>query len=202
MPVHEFTRVCSKNFPISDSTGFFGTNLDVEFSFSLSQVVAYLSGTLFANINVPSSFEFSSLFQEYKIKEVEVTIYFSNNNSSVNTPSNSLPLINVVFDPLNVAATSLTSVQQYENNKVFLLGDGASSPPKFVIKPVPSRLVYESATTNGGSPTSGWISTSQADVPHYGLKIVYDPLTVPGVPVNIGAIGFYFRSTYQLRGVD
>jgi hypothetical protein len=198
--VHKFTRFCSKNISLSESTGWVATATDLEFTFSLQQVAVYLGGVFFANIAVPNYTELSALFNSFRIDSVEMTMYFSNNNSSVNSPATGLPLMNVVFDPTGTAACTLVQAQQYGNNKVVQLGNGADMPPKFMFKPLPSGAVYDTAILSGYGAQPSWINTTNPDVPHYGVKVVYDPASA-GVTV-IGQVQFYFKLNYSLRGID
>jgi len=180
-----------------------GFGLDLEWSFSLQKVVGYLAGVSTYTATVPSSSEFSSLFQEYKIDSIEMSMFYSNNNSSLNTPATSLPLINIAFDPNDVNQTPLSTIQQLSGVRQIQLGNGSDPTKPFVFKPRAALQVYETAIASAYiSERTGWINSTYLDVPHYGVKIVYDPTTVPGTSTAIGAVAFYFKLNFSCKGVQ
>ncbi len=190
---------------MNDSLGW-GSNPgygnDLQFTFSLKECKLYLVGVATNTITVPSSSEISALFQEYRIDSVEMTMFYTNNNSSLNSPSLSLPLINVAFDPNDANSVSLAAIQQMSGVRQIQLGNGADRTRTLTFKPRAAAAVYNGLTSGYMSENKGWINTATLDVPHYGVKVVYDPGTTPGTSTNIGAVQFYFKLNFSCRGVQ
>lgn len=205
VPVHSFVRTVSYVNTLYDSGGWGaspGFGADMEFTFSLKQIVMYLSGVSTVTTTTPSYAEFTNLFKEWKLNKVRMKMYFTNNNSSVNSPATALPLLNVVFDPTNVNACSLQTALQYDNLKTYQLGNGAEAPPVLEFKPRPNLLAYDGATSGYMTDQTGWISCNYPDVPHYSVKVIYDSTTVPGTSTLIGSVNFYFELHMSFKGID
>ena len=193
------------NLTLYDAGGWgsspgFGT--DLAFTFSLQKVVGYLNGVSTYIANMPSVSEFTSLFSEWRINEVKMTMYFSNNNSSINSPATALPLINVVFDPVSTTQLTLSGILQFPGLKTFQLGNASQPPPSFSCKPKPLSLQYNGVTSSYAQSAERWISTSYPETQHYAIKVVYDPTTNPGTSTLIGAVNFYFEFDLSFRGID
>lgn len=205
IPVHHFVRTVTFSNTLYNSGGWGsspGYGPDMEFTFSLKQLSMYLSGVSTFNAQVPSYSEFTNLFKEWKLEKVRMKMFFTNNNSSVNSPSTALPLLNVVFDPTNSSATSLSSALQYDNLKTFQLGNGADSPPVLEFRPQPHTLAYDGVTSGYITDKSGWVSCLYPDVPHYCVKVIYDGTTSPGTSTLIGSVNFYFELHFSMKGTD
>lgn len=52
-------------------------------------------------------------------------------------------------------------------------------PLKIIFKPKFQSPIYESAVYTAYGPKSGWINMNNDDVPHYGIKYLYDTSEVP-----------------------
>jgi hypothetical protein len=194
-----FRRTCQQNILLNESYGFSSAAMDLEFSFSLQQVLIYLGGVLVYTVAIPGAAEFVALFAEYRIKKASVRMFYNNNTSSLTTAATlSLPLVNVVFDPSDVSAVTLASVLQYPNCRTFQLGNGAEAPPCFSISPVVP--VGAAGIGNAMLMSSPWLSTDQPAVQHFGMKIVYDPSNA--VNTAIGSINFYFDIDFDCKVVN
>lgn len=205
MPVHRFKRTTSYSVTLFDAGGWGaspGFGSDLSFTFSLQKVYIYLGGISTWTANVPNYTEFTNLFNEWKINSVKVTFYYSNNNSSLNTPTTALPLINVVFDPTSAAALGLAGAQQFPGVKTFQLGNGAYGPPSFLVKPKPLALQYNGVTSAYAQSSDLWISSQYPETQHYALKVVYDPTVAPGTSTLIGNVNFYFEFDLSFRSID
>lgn len=193
------------NFQLNDAGGWGfnpGFGNDLEFSFSLKQVILYLGGVSTSTILVPNSTEFANLFQEYKLDSVDMTMFYTA-NSNLTTSTVALPLLNIAFDPNDVNAVGLAAIQQYSGVRQIQLGNGADSTKSFTYRPRAAVQLFENAVTSGYmSERSGWINTAYTDIPHYGVKIVYDPGFSPGVSTSIGYVQFYFKLNFSLKGLQ
>jgi hypothetical protein len=205
IPTHSFVRSVHFSNTLYNSGGWGsspGFGADMEFTFSLKQLVMYLNGVSTSTTTVPNYTEFTNLFTEWKLNKIRMKMYFSNNNSSVNSPATALPLINVVFDPTNANATSLDTALQFDNLKTFQLGNAAEAPPILEFHPRPNALAYDGVSSGYITDSSGWVSCQYPDVPHYCVKVIYDGTTAPGTSTLIGSVNFYFELFLSMKGTD
>jgi len=198
--VMPFRRTCTQNIALNEQNGWNNAGNDIEMTFSLSQVLIYIAGTLAYTVAITAASEFVALFAEYRIKRASVRMYYNNNNSSLSSAATlSLPLITAIFDPTDVNATSLTSVLQYPNARTYQLGNGAEAPPCLNLTPK-----VQSNVGGGTTPiilSAPWLATDYATVPHYGLKLVYDPSNAVASTV-IGSVNFYIDIDFECRIVN
>jgi len=178
------------------STGWNGAAHDLEFTFALDKTQVYVGGAATFSACFPGMSEIQNMFAEYRIRRAAVRMYYSNNVSSLSSPSTGLPLLTAVFNPDDANSVALSDVLQYPNSRTFQLG--TLKPPSFTVVPRPLASVYTtSGVVSGLSTPAPWISTSQIDVPHYGVKIVYDSSIVTNV--GIGNVNFYFDLEFECR---
>lgn len=189
---HHFIRACA-----TSSANRYGLNTDsaigfvyngantgvfnMQFAFTLAGVQVYFGGTLSHTITLPNYPEFTALYDQYRIDWVECEFYFSNNQSSVNSPATTLPLIYVAKDYDDANQAFIADLQQYENTQTWQLGNDRGDGKRTVnVKPNVDVAVYNTALTSGyarGKPM--FIDVGSPNVPHYGIKIAYDPINYP-----------------------
>lgn len=197
--MHTFQRTVSYNVGISESTGWAGGGLfDLEFSFSLESLFVYIGGVTSATVGVPGYTDLTNLYERWRIKEVVCTPIFSNNNSSINSPTLALPLLLCVVDYDDVSVVLKTDLQQYSNLMVFQFGNGATGPPNIRFVPRAQTLQYNGASSGYSVATPGsWFNTDYPAVPHYALKFYFDNQGVSGSAL-IGQFSFYFTFTFEM----
>jgi hypothetical protein len=197
--VHSFQRTVSYNITLGESTGWGGVSLnDIEFSFSLEALFVYVGGSSFATQTVPGYNELTALYERWRIKEVVCTPIFSNNNSSINSPTLALPILLCVVDYDDVSLTTLSQIQQFSNLMVFQLGNGATGPPNIRFVPRAQTLQYNGSTSAYSIASPGtWFNTDYPLVPHYALKFYFDNQSVSGT-ATIGSFSFYFTFTFEM----
>jgi hypothetical protein len=205
---HKFIRACtfgqSYVIGIDTRTGFSlnGTStglFNMQFNFCLSGVNASIGGASPTLLPLPAATEFSALYDQYRIDYVDCQFMFSNNQSSVNSPGTVLPIMYLAkdYDDSNVA--NYTDLQQYSTQKTWQLGQHRGDGIYHVkVKPNVDVTVYQSALLTGyarGKPM--FIDTSSPAVPHYGIKIAYDPIFTPAASTNVGYLtcNFVFHMT-------
>jgi len=187
-------------YSMTPTTGWQGTGAyDLAFSFSLSTTVVYAGGAIINSWTNPGYTELVNLFQEYRIDEVEVQMFYSNNVSQINNISN-LPIISIVYDRDGTAATSSAAFLQYQDLKTIQLGnDRDPSGPVFRFRPVPNELAGTSATVSQIVPTSApFVSALFPALPHYGMRILYDPVATTSA-TSVGNLSFYVRYHISAR---
>lgn len=137
--------------------------------------------------DLPNYTEFSALFDFYRIDKVIVKFFpqvtvgnLGNNLTSTSVLSKVPRIVSVIDYDDSTALTNLNDAYQYQNMKQGLM----TRQHNRVITPKVSTTVYKTAITSGYSvPKTGmWIDCTDADVPHYGLKIGIEQSGINGVP--------------------
>jgi hypothetical protein len=128
-------------------------------------------GVAFTLADLPSSSEFTALFDQYRINWVEYTF-------TLKTPFNALPaspLIYVAEDHDDSSPPSRTFVNERQGCKVLSFGIDRN---RITVRVVPTVVnqVYQSAVASGYSrmEPGTWLDCSYPSVPHYGLKYFID----------------------------
>lgn len=201
---HKFVRSCtfgqSYVVGIDTRTGFslngVSTGLfNMQFNFTLAGVNSSFGGAAPTVIPLPNYTEFTALYDQYRIDYVECQFYFSNNTSSVNSPATTMPIMYLAkdYDDSNIA--NYTDLQQYSTMKCWQLGNRTNSDGKFVIyvKPNVDVALYQGLTTGYSRGKSQFVDTSSPQVPHYGIKIAYDPIFTPASATNVGYLTCTFK---------
>lgn len=204
---HSFVRSCSflSAYKVGlDATSGNGFNINgvssgsfnMQFAFTLSGVQVYIAGVLSTTLAMPSYTEFTSLYDQYRINYVDCEFMFSNNNSSVNSPSTCLPVMYMVKDYDDSNQAFVSDLQQYSTQQTWQLGNqhGKDGIKRIRIKPNVDVAVYNTALTTGyarGKPQ--FIDTGSPAVPHYGIKIAYDPINYTAASTILGYMTCVFR---------
>lgn len=170
---HRFSR-----FSAAYTVEMTGTEQPLSFEFALSNLYSYS--------------EFTSLFDKYRLDRAVVYIQLVNNpNTSLVTnvtggtnvnaatsyvnSNNFYPKMWYIADHDDSATTTIAAIKERVGVKCCVLKPNVVK--KISIKPACSVQLYRTTTTTGYGPKYGqFIDMAQADVPHYGLKCVFDPL--------------------------
>lgn len=181
-----------------DSFSTFGLSnsgrYDIQMSFCLDTVNVYLGGTLFATYAVPSSSEFVNLYDQYRIDWIDVDITFNSNNSSTNSPTQSMPKIWFAEDHNDVNGVTLPQIMQYDNVQVWQTGMGVGVMKRIRVKPTTNTLVYYTNVLSAYKKNSNkeWLDTQYASIPYYGVKMYVDPIVYTTGTQVIGYISMNF----------
>lgn len=204
-----FWRTTRYNVTLNESLGFKGTNgANLNFGFSLGNVIAFYPSVAVEAIPVTNSSEFQALFDTYTIGNVRMRMFFTNNNSSVNSPATGMPLMHVCND-FDDIAESLTTSTILERAGVRTLQFDAMNHKGLAhwVKPAPKEVVSQTdpatgtqTTSNAGVPFgSKWIDTAVSNVVFNGIKIVYDNQGRAN-NTDIGSLTFMFEVEYVMKG--
>lgn len=199
--IHRFYATSNKSIGLFNTGGWANTLLgdsgvnNIQFVYSLGNTYIYYGGVLyFTEVNSIGT-NLAALYKKWRIKSVETTMIFTNNNSSLNTPNTALPILNCAVNETDSSAETLQTLQSYNNLMVFQLGNGAAEPPRIKFKPKASTIeaIANYAVTNGMT----WMDTDYPNTPHYCLKVVTDnsDATFTGF---IGYVNFYFRYEFEM----
>lgn len=170
---------------------------NMEIRFNLSGVDFFINGGAapWYQYAMPNFTDFTNLYDNYRIDYIDCTWTFNSNNSSTTSPSTSLPRIFHVEDHDDTTATNMTSILQYDNLKVWQLGIDSGVMHRVRIHPTPLEMVYYSAALTGYQKGSNkkWINTDYPTIPHYGVKMIVDPIFYTAAATDLGYLAFSFK---------
>ena len=197
---HHFKRSVQGYWSMNQSTGFNGAGFDMQFSFSLQGQNNYVAGLFINTSGLPDYGEFTALYDQYRIDKIHMRFGFTNNQSGVNTAATELPVIKIVKDTDDVNTITGNQILQYAGMKSFQLGNGGVSKDgwyDFWVVPKPQVTTYRTAIGSGYSAPdkSIKIDTAYSDVPHYGVKLFWDPY---GLTSNVSIGNMVILTTYYL----
>lgn len=203
-----FWRTTRYNIPLNESLGFNSQGNSLNFGFSLGNVIAFYPSVAVTAIPVTNAAEFQALFDTYTIKNCRMKMFFTNNNSSVNSPATAMPLIHIAndFDDINEQMTTSTIL---EKAGVRTLQFDAMNHKGLAhwVKPAPKQVVAQTdpltgvqTTSNAGIPFSTyWIDTAVSNIVYNGIKLVYDNQGRSS-STDIGSLTFIFECEYTFKG--
>lgn len=161
--------------------------------------------------DLPGYTDFTNLFDQYRIDQVDVEISHLFNSSTSGGSPGSPPLAGATmptvmycpdFDDA-VVPTSQTQLAARQRTKQWTFrGDGG--PLKFSVKPRIASLVYKTSGTTIGytvADQSTWVNQAFTDVPSYGVKLWFqDMFQTTGGPT--GMTHFRVKMRYHLSCKD
>lgn len=204
--IHEFQRMTTANYSLWTNTGFSQSlstgntfiYLTMGINYSLQQVVNTTGG---GNLVSPISGygELTTLFDQWRIKKINVKIYFSNNNSSINTPATCLPLIYYCLDDDDAAAeTGIADILQRSGVKTKQLGGPGYINLNF--KPRVNLSIPGGSNPIGSSPKGTWIDCGYPATNNYGLKLAFDNTSDYTIAdTKLGIITFVTTIVYEFK---
>jgi len=149
--------------------------------------------------NLDGYTNFTSLFDQYMLDAVRVSIVPNNNaiNLQVNTTVNLVPLYCVVdYDDASVP-TSIAQMREYDNCII-------CEPGESIIRTFSPRLAaaaYSGAFTSFLNLGPQWIDAASPTVAHYGLKIFIPGVASGQTQLQTWDVQFeYYYSFRSLRG--
>jgi len=180
------------------STGLY----DMEFNFTQYGCLVSIGGVGIQNMNFQNAGNLAALYDQYRIDKVELEIFFSNNTSSVGTPSTTLPIITIVNDYDDSNSITLLRANSYTNAVNWQCGRGSSGFAfKRVLKPNVDTLVYNGVTSAYARSPPVFMDTATNNVPHYGVKMVVDTIVPTAASTVLGYLSFRVSSHMTYREV-
>lgn len=218
--VHEFVRTCSSSnqgagaiilrsstiglIEFADATGAYSGNM-ITMEFALTGTKIYINNNLAATATMPSSSEFTTLFDLYFVDKVEVTPLVTYNvagPTNIATNAATLPFIVYAPDDDDSSAANVTTLQQYSNAKYtqFLNPEGPVKP-LVTIYPKYASMAYNTLATTGYAPKRGFLNSTNNAVPHFGLKMAIDQgAWTMSSNLNIAVVDFVFKYHLKFKG--
>jgi hypothetical protein len=166
---------------------------DLNTVFTSSGTVPQYYARSFTLNDVAQVGSFQSLFDQYRIKEIEVWLVPGlNASTSIQGTSSTLTTV-TDYDDDNTP-TSLTALQQYTNATVTQSTNGHYRR----WKPHVAEALYSGAFTSYGNITAPWIDIASSGVKHYGFKAGVNTSASGSATVSFQLI---FRIHFQCRNV-
>lgn len=207
-----FWRTTRYNVQLNELNGFnngtvnYGVSLN--FGFSLGNVIAFYPTVTVVTAPVSNAAEFQALFDTYTIKNVRMKMFFSNNNSSVNSPATGLPLMHICndFDDIAEAMTTSSILERAGVRTVQFDAMNRQGLAHWV-KPAAKQVVAQTdpvtgvqTTSNAGVPYGTyWIDCAVSNIVFNGIKLVYDNQG-RAANTDIGSLTFIFEVEYCFKG--
>lgn len=186
--------------PISGGLVGTGSN-NFTLSYTLGGVLVWFgSGPSSALVPLANAAEYTALFDSYRIKSVEITMYSSMNTNQSTTQF--LPNVGTCVDYDDASPIAWSEASQYDSFKVIQF----SVPSKKVLrcKPLASSTV---ANTSGvfvpsSASRSMWMDCASNNIQYYGNKFCFDNPMVGAATAaaNEGFVSFHVRYTLEFKG--
>lgn len=186
--IYPFKRQVQQTLTINQATGWGGGGFDCGISFSLAQATVFIAGSAYSGPGVPNFGEFTGLFDQYRIKKVNIRLIFSNNESGVNAPNTVLPIVHCFNDYNDTLSKSLSDVQQYPDMKTYQLGTNKdirwSCVPHCRADVLTNTGALSSSSMNMTSP---WIDCTSSTIEHLGARFYMNNLG-RNTNVDVGSV--------------
>ena len=183
-------QISTSNSSAFSCAGASGMNLNMFFTISGTYLV--IAGTNPQILNMPNYAELTTLYDQYRIDCVQVSLYFSNNSTSLASTTVGMPVIGIVKDYDDANAAAFNDIQQYDNFQSFQLGNATNSGGKYTfwIKPSCKAALNSNSVGYGFAQLrSQFVDCNYPLVQHYGVKMCIDPiLYASGVGTQIGQL--------------
>jgi len=199
--VHRFKRDLEETLILSNTSAPDGWDLDG--NFRIYRNLAWALGSVGDNT------DFSNLFRQYRVKGARMRFYFSNTDATVGPSqiaSNSQLMIRMAPNQRGEVETLNNAYWQSIQAKKYKLGINGGKPIDIYM---PLRQRNEVAGSSGSTQFSmvkpRYISTSAANVPHYGLNIAIE--RVDGQAFTSGITNNQYVKVittlyFEMRGVE
>jgi len=161
--------------------------------FSGQNVTITTSTTNSVAYPIPNAAELTALYDQLKIKKVEVMFSCDHDNAVTNIYSS--PKMIVANDYNDGATCNATIVNQLAGAKHFTAQGPV--PFKWTCVPKYQQLVYYTAATSSFAPRTGFVN-SDTDIPHYGIKVAS---ALAGSNALAGTLYMMFKIFYELKDV-
>lgn len=188
--IYTFKRQIQQSCLVNQSGGFFGAGYDMCIAPAFGSCDFRINGVLIFAASLPNATEFTALFDQYRIRKINVRVIFSQNSADVNTPTLSLPVIHQMNDYNSTGNMNLSDYQQHPELKTWQLGQDKNISWSFV------PHVRGDLITQGGVLSSSannmpcpWIDTSSTSIEMLGTRLYMNNLG-QNTNTNIGAILF------------
>lgn len=147
--------------------------------------------------NVQAYTEFTALYDQYRIKGVQLTFFWSDDQASynINTSANARSQWMVLADYDDATALTAGDALEYPNVKIL----NTTGKYKMFIRPRPALAAYSGAFTSyAQAPKNQWLDCGSTGIQHYGIKMV---LPTGGATGYTPVLNVYVKYYIQFRGI-
>lgn len=202
--IYAFKRNAVVNYLYNRQLGFQNTGLTVSspylgFAFSIEQVSPFIGGTYDGTSLglLPNSSELLAVFDQYRIKQIRCTVFYSHNTSS--TGDALLPILRQALDFDSV--DGINSLNEYQNMKVRQMGATPIQGLRYMLTtPTIQGAVQDTLSSVGTSSqiVSPWLDGNANLTPHFGMRFEASNFadTTTG---TVGRFQFVFEYTLEFR---
>lgn len=207
---HSFVRSTYQQNFVTLPGGTTNTIWDFALGFCASNIESNVSvgGTIPTGPNTPTTsiLDFQTLFEEYRISNVKVTLipHFNvsdtlNANASANDPQ-MIPQIYYVYDCDDISVAPMPTMMQMQGVKMHF----DTKPLTFSFKPKPQMLAAGgvgggAAVVQRPGSNKAWLDMDAVNTPYYGMKF---NIRTGDIPVGITyAWDIKVDYTFQCRGI-
>jgi len=205
-----FWRKTQLFIPLNQSSGFGGLGNNINFGFSLGNIMSFTNGANFRLDPVPNASDFQNLFDYYCIKNVKMTLFFSRNTDPMTTAGSVLgmPLLQIANDFDDIAETmTAPSMNERVGCRHVQFDANNSNGISQYLKPKPNSVVIQTDVSSGAGVVSSagvvmntqWLDVAQSNIVHNGIKVFYNNQGVPG-GTTLGVVSFIFDVEYCFKG--
>lgn len=150
---------------------------------------------------LPGATDFTNLYDQYRIKKVNVELWYSANDSIVSQPTFPLPLVHVMNDYNSTASQSLDAYLEHPELKTYQLGKEKRISWSFVPRTRGDVLTDNAILSSSANNRAGlWIDTSSANIQYLGVRFYIDFLGI-ATAVNLGSVQFIVTYDMEFRYV-
>lgn len=200
---YHFRRTLAFDLNINPASGYALAGNNLNLVFALSGVSYYINGVGSGFISFPNYSEFTSLFDQYQLKTMEIEFYWSKNVAAESGSNATQPLIWSAFDYDDAGNTTLSNLQQYPAVRTTILGEDGGKVLRMSITPRARLQMPDGAGGTGFSPTmvsNPWIDCSYPAVEHYGVKTYLDTFGRT-TSLDIGTMKVVVRGSFAFKNV-
>lgn len=215
--VYSFKRTVCVGLKLNASTGFttyaaagvaaggFNSGLasvspGIAFRFSLQGITVI--GNNASGYNMPSSSEFTTLFDEWRIKKIVLKIMYSANINTTSNPTLCLPIIQHCPDQDDADPPTLPNeLLQRPEMKIVEYGAGSTNLIKYFTIYPQAKLATDPTAVVATTSASryAWFDCNQSGVENYGFKMWYDAPRLTAQ--DLGDLMVYADFYFDFKGV-
>jgi hypothetical protein len=200
------TLSAAYNMQINSSTGWNSAGFqNLNFQFLQSGVTFNYGAAQIGSTSFANGSNFSTTFDQYRIKKISMEVFFSSNTSSVTTTTQ-LPMCYLVTDVDDTFGLgSATNALAYGSCIPFQLGANGAKYGKqifYLNKPTIAQSAVNNQNSSTSTPSaaltvSPWLDCNATSVQHLGFKLFLD--TIAATNVAEGYVTFVFKCIHEYR---
>lgn len=155
--------------------------------------------------DVPNYTDFTALFDQYRLDQVDIEISNLHNNADAGTAVTLMPSVTYCpdFDDGAVPSNSALLSQRQRTKQWTFRGNG--QPLKFSVRPRTAAFVYKPSGTTIGyavGTENTYVNVANNDVPYYGVKLWFSDMYISGTGSNVGETHLRVKCRYHFSMKD